>query len=613
MERKEENIDEEEENNTSLLRRLLDRIDQDMEDDFDQHNSLGIELPHVEPVTEMIPNPRKTITIGRKEVGAILLSENEQRNNRSWIEVPYSDVLNLSKTIDYDFNPNELIVAGNRWANQPSRLRYESNLMSENDLIEHLYSNFPYMKDIFAMADNVVVAGGALVPIARHEAARTDVDIFFVDSSKEQVDRTVTEIWDNLSTKHRKAGGQCCWTRNQMVVTMYFSRYGVHEDIPNLVSKGIAYQFITSRCYESMLHVIGGFDIGVCMIATDGKKFVTNPFGAFSLTSRAILVDISRRSTSFGHRIDKYVRRYHCFVVMTNGSITEISEQFTNNVFVGVKRGGQKIDICEDFSLVATVKVRKHDRFAKLDKLSFYSRNMFWATNDYDSGDTSGRIAEANALMASTGKIDAIMWAGKGDINGEPKILHKMPRWYVRSVDQDDQYRHYHSDYIYAPLLAKWLNADEYEDYVADKHKTYHGAIVTDHSRIPSFERRVRLGIEEAQERAFKGTKWIVQDPGTQHTSTINPILTTARQFYHPGMCRALIIGIPDEVYLDFRCSWQKNYGCFSVGLFPRDILKLLMKYFRRAMGQDGINLCLGHPVETFTCFDRPSIFVNNK
>jgi hypothetical protein len=59
---------------------------------------------------------------------------------------------------------------------------------------------------------------------------------------------------------------------------------------------------------------LGGFDLGPAMVAYTGTRIVATELGAWSALAKTIILDVSRRSTSFEHRIRKYA--YFCHVIL---------------------------------------------------------------------------------------------------------------------------------------------------------------------------------------------------------------------------------------------------------------------------------------------------------
>lgn len=168
----------------------------------------------------------------------------------------------------------------------------------------------------------LIAAGGAVVKSLFTDVPEgifttgEDIDLFFIDpevesdrlseaEKRERYDEWLASAiaflvnaWFNQNPKHAAS----FVLRGEFVTTVYLSNLAQNLDIK--------YQFI-HRVYPNTESVLGGFDLGPAMIAFTGEKIVATELGAWSALARTAIVDVSRRSTSFEHRLQKYGQFCH--------------------------------------------------------------------------------------------------------------------------------------------------------------------------------------------------------------------------------------------------------------------------------------------------------------
>ena len=148
----------------------------------------------------------------------------------------------------------------------------------------------------------------------------SDVDLFFYNCTPEEAQEIIEEacrmLPNFLRAKIEEAGEDFENHYHHLRgISLDFNRC---QDTSNIYYRHPAFrwsnerkiQFI-HRIYPSLAHIVGGFDVQASMIAFDGSKIVANCMGAWAFVNSTIVVDVSRCSTSFAHRIGKYRRRGH--------------------------------------------------------------------------------------------------------------------------------------------------------------------------------------------------------------------------------------------------------------------------------------------------------------
>jgi hypothetical protein len=200
---------------------------------------------------------------------------------------------------------------------------------AEQMTMAEIDSDFPGVKELLLhFYGRIVAAGGAIFRrFNKLDAEGGDIDLFFIDpeaesdtiSDAEKSQRAtalledavafLTNSWmndpdfnysDNVDPEPRNVR-YVLVTRNEFVTTVHLIHFR---------EETIKIQFI-HRLYPNVGSILGGFDLTPCMVAYDGYRILTIEIGAWSVFGALLIVDISRRSTSFEHRLHKYGKFCH--------------------------------------------------------------------------------------------------------------------------------------------------------------------------------------------------------------------------------------------------------------------------------------------------------------
>jgi hypothetical protein len=189
--------------------------------------------------------------------------------------------------------------------------------------IKNISSKFPHARKLLEVfKGQIVAAGGAVSKALIGEVTRAgDIDLFFIDESCED-QRKYTELLVSavsllVSEILSVSRGTVYLTRNEHVTSVCF-----YHSEGELDQK---YQFI-HRVYPNIGSILGGFDIGFCMTAFDGDRILATELGAWSVLYKTIIVDTSRRSTSYEHRLTKY--SHMCKIIFPGLTASKVEESF---------------------------------------------------------------------------------------------------------------------------------------------------------------------------------------------------------------------------------------------------------------------------------------------
>jgi len=302
--------------------------------------------------------------------------------------------------------------------NNDIRTRYEHHLYTLPDwiyfqdvVIDYINTRYPFVSDLLNYVNydvnivnfsglKLIAAGGAIFK-ALHFTEAADIDFFFVDEIKDRLARADTDpavfdiynralvsivsylvdSWFNKgwNDPHQvpvaginaanddfgplRENPRAFVTRNEFVTTVHLSDSRCEYK----------YQFI-HRMYPSVESILGGFDLGPAMIAYTGRQIVATELGAWSAFSKTLIVDISRRSTSFEHRLKKYSRLCHIIFPGLPNTVTasemaswKDSEEMYQMIMDTIDNYGYKVQTEED------KEKRKYDSWLKSHQVQNYN------------------------------------------------------------------------------------------------------------------------------------------------------------------------------------------------------------------------------------------------
>lgn len=234
----------------------------------------------------------------------------------------------------------------------------------EQDMIGDINEKFPFTRELLQKFHGKIYAcGGSIFKSMFDETYRDskgDIDFFFVrggvdgicnyaSSDTSECTKTLLEalaylcgLWQDrghdvkgddddhhyplpdLTNRNNLKKHILIISRNQYVVTLYVIKLD-----HSICHSYIKYQFIL-RVYPSLGSILGGFDLGPSMIAYDGHHILSTLFGAWSAFNRTIIVDTTRRSTTYERRIQKY--SHHCHVVFPGLKVDLVKDVMSEGI-----------------------------------------------------------------------------------------------------------------------------------------------------------------------------------------------------------------------------------------------------------------------------------------
>lgn len=501
---------------------------------------------------------RKPPMYNRQDIALMLHADNYARKHHDWPLVSSTEILHLNARLiraaihhSQFFDTTELLLVNN-----------EHNIAVLRSPHDDFRQQFPFVDTILnAFPGKLIVAGGSVYKAFQSSGyqdettneyhyemlGQCDVDFFFIDCTEQEVDtiirftvkllktprdyvkQLIGEIKQGVEDGDYDDNGLCI-DRCQNTTTIYYA-VGDDGDANDLnyraeydwLDAGGKLQFI-HRVYPSAASVIGGFDLGVCMGFYDGHDFYATPFGAWSIANQTIILDVSRRSTSFEYRITKYITRCNCRLLIVNGSSVEAYQHLGHDEklklricrpfwpvkglktlsyhmpaaekYAGVEERiiehdkkaripmpELNIDNDEDREFVNTIfknfgidEETEHDYKLLSEKnfsLAGLKQNLNRFTclgtvrdgmSDYDGGEFHDfSIEESNGIFAAQGKLDCITWrsATAVDAFDKPLIRYKLHPNFHEGVQEYEDDSEVEGMSMYLDAARRWFSPEQ--------------------------------------------------------------------------------------------------------------------------------------------------------
>lgn len=494
------------------------------------------------------------------------------------------------------------------------------------------------------------IAGGSILSRLKGEpvgfqANPDDIDIFFYGISEEVATKIITECVVYLATNMDKVDFKPRWNgddqnpnsknfrvyvkRNQHTTTVC-TEYMDEGKCYTIM--GIDIQFI-HRIYPRKDMIIGGFDLGCCSYMYDGEELLTTPLGAWCLVNNAFPIDISRRSTSFEHRIIKYTRKYG-FTPLFPGLDPTLNYKFDKNCTEDDMKFLNKILAKHHFRLnynddgnVTRDIIRIEPPYVKNLYIHEYgidtlrtkihngcSEDYIKRRSDYSYMKTqSSRLESCNLTAIVCENYDAVysitrFWNYNPDKENKDRIFFKSFDVPVQGFAASTCLKLFESNLaspnigweslpeIYKQRLVyyleNWENVHHHfrqnaiklfgKEYVQilDNIKCYKA------EKVPELIEQLELNLltrMQVSVEKFKHPrnliKFITENPHRQWTSSFNPIVTKPTDWYNEQFYKSFKIGLPEEIEMILRCirNRDKKFRLSTLNYLNNDLFKIVL------------------------------------
>lgn len=155
--------------------------------------------------------------------------------------------------------------------------------------------------------NNIAIAGGCISTILLNKEVN-DIDFFIYGLSKHKANKKVEYLTYFLVSR---------------------STYNIYKRTKNCLTIETDYGTfqIIYRLYRSISEILYGFDLGSSAVAFNGLFLEFSTMGRFAFQYGANIIDTTRRSKSYEHRLDKYLKRGFK-IIMPNFD----TDKITNNM-----------------------------------------------------------------------------------------------------------------------------------------------------------------------------------------------------------------------------------------------------------------------------------------
>lgn len=427
----------------------------------------------------------------------------------------YSDDIfrlqDLDKTNEWDFSLPTLVREMDVFNMAKKKISNLNKLSFKNTF----YKYYPDLQNI--QWDNVLVAGGCIGDCVMNINNNNDIDIFIIADDDDKASEVVKNIIKSIVLYKKKHYAIMRSKNLSKVVSiesvdesdlnMIFTRNKYTLNIDN-------YQIIFRR-YSSKSEVLHGFDIGSSAIGFDGEDIYFTSLSKFVYETGCNIIDTTRRSTSYEFRLQKYLDRGFN-IIMPEFDYAKLDTRLYETY--GIQNVCELPFLCFTYNEVNNNKI-KYTKFYK-------KKGDVVINSDY--GDGYGDVNEyvlfyKNLYNILSGKADNLIYMSFTSdkiLNTEISLMaHKIDYFY------DELYKKITSDQFPVGMIKRYITVKSANEvFVARNDKVALNAIFTKQREyIVNLISTCKFSNEIA---------WISTNPGTQLTSSFNPIIEDASKWY---------------------------------------------------------------------------------
>lgn len=421
--------------------------------------------------------------------------------------INYKDEMKLYKLKDLDLKKE--------WDySLPTLVNYHKNSYISNKISKKVYDNpageilnnesFRFLKNI--TWDNLLLAGGSLGDILSGSNVKGDIDMFIYADSDELANKTLERLLNEIVSN-----------RN---ISNAFSNKSFREKLTFVKTKYtlkiVEFNFqVIFRRYSSIAEILHGFDLGSSAVGFAGKDLYFTILSKFSYEYGCIIVDTKRRSTTFEKRLEKYFKR-NFNVVLPYFDINKLSTGKISKYEIP--------EICE-FPYFAIEYNKVHNNQINVTKFLFPKTNTFISDYDDIDYDDKYKLFYRNLSKVLKHDNDNIVFIYDNYKDIFAPFLEK----YGNCIKA-----------FYQTLGEKILNNNSFPTSMVENYISLYDAneVFKNRKDIESIKNMLNNQTEHAinlfrdiKENDLK-VKWISEMPGSQITSSFNPIITNPSDWY---------------------------------------------------------------------------------
>ncbi|AGC01925.1 ankyrin repeat protein [Acanthamoeba polyphaga moumouvirus] len=438
-------------------------------------------------------------------------------------------------TLDYD-----LPTLCNKRTDKP-------NILMNNieKFTEEFYKKYPFLKNV--NMDNLLIAGGSVSNIIRGDKSSGDIDFFVYGLNTKKATKRVEQwlldilVYNNTkkknNTKTKKVSNDSeseddddYEEENKFNDSDEKNKYIIddYKIIKNKSSISILINHddfkvqLIFRLYKSISEILHGFDLGSSAVGFDGKQVYFTSLGKFCHEYSCNIIDTTRRSTTYEYRLIKYFDRGFN-IVLPKLNLGKLRTSY-------LKYG--EIEICEmpyfvfAYSEITGNKIRVKNFYNKFTSSSDYELEPMDPINVYYQ---SLKINIVNLIN----DVDYFYYVSSQIDENNVDILTKPPRITKGNIINfyDEIRQKLNKRNIDVNLIKRYINVDKVENIVSnmfdpDVNTSEYFDELIEKQKKSAFKKLNKLLNQE------HNIDWITDNPGTQLTSSFNPIIEDEVNWY---------------------------------------------------------------------------------
>lgn len=387
---------------------------------------------------------------------------------------------------------------------------------------------------------NILIAGGCVSKTLLQSGWENDVDIFLYGLTVEQANAKIEELIGQIYKSYQtnkineylakaREEGKDIKQINQEELNVLLSD---EVDIMNVRNKNcLSLNFYGSikiqiifRLYKSISEILHGFDLGSSAIGYDGQEIYFTSLGKFAYEYLANIVDTTRRSTTYEVRLIKYFNRgfqiilpyfnmQHLRKDYLKYNLVEVCE-LPYFVFSYDQVNGNKIDLVKLIDWGSNVKKAAEDKLDSdyqpddLDEYKVFYLNL------------KNLVKNQNNYYYFSNRLNFDI------INDPPYITSSRIIDFYDSLEK----KIFSKEGFNSKLLSAYFS-DEYVPQIVNemfikKNYKYLKEIIEKQKNI------ILQRFNQIKNSTNRQINWITKNPGTQLTSSFNPIIANPQDWY---------------------------------------------------------------------------------
>lgn len=391
---------------------------------------------------------------------------------------------------------------------------------SQEEFTTEFYRQIPFK----IRMDHVLIAGGSVSSILIKSNPH-DIDLFIYDLTPAAATQRVNELINDLSTaydqyltekeKEKNTGKRgppehCSFKfiRNKNCLTLIFDDKYTFQ--------------IILRIYQNISQILHGFDLGSSAVGFDGNNVYFTSLSKFAYEYSCNILDTTRRSTTYEHRLVKYYNRAFD-IILPHLDVSKIRN--TNSKY-------RMDDVCELPYLVFSYSTVMGNKIS----VSRFLGSSDTSGSDYQIEDLDEhKIFYINLHNLVWNKPDFYFYREDVKDKDKDNVLSTKPLFSRRRVIN------YYDELITKLSKNGSVNIKMLKKYVKDTSAILRILIekgdtdsqfTTVLSQTVQGEKMRILAITDQLLAQSYPLQWMITNPGTQITSSFNPIIEDQSKWY---------------------------------------------------------------------------------